>query len=142
LTPPSKPWLENCTKTTNQLDCPAFIDTHRQHPHDFTRRRQLTFKNLVLFLLNQPRTALQTELDQFYRVLNQASTEPQMVTAQALSKARGKLKPEVFESLNQALQQQIDSLGLRQTWRGLRVLAVDGSTVHLPLVPGFRLVVA
>ena len=56
-----------------------------------------------------------------------------MVTAQAFSKARGKLKPEVFESLNQTLQQQLDSLGLRQTWRGLRVLAVDGSTVHLPL---------
>lgn len=122
-------------KITNQLDCPTFIDTHRQHPHDFTRRRQLTFKNLVLFLLNQPRTALQTELDQFYRVLNQASAESQVVTAQAFSKARSKLKPEVFERLNQTLQQQLDSLGLRQTWRGLRVLAVDGSTVHLPLEP-------
>jgi hypothetical protein len=50
---------------TSSLDCPAFIAAHRQHPQDFTRRRQLTFKNLVLFLLNQPRTALQTELDQF-----------------------------------------------------------------------------
>lgn len=86
-------------------------------------------------MLNQPRTALQTELDQFYRVLNQASLESRVVTAQAFSKARGKLKPEVFESLNQALQQQLDSHGLRQTWRGLRVLAVDGSGVHLPLEP-------
>ena len=58
-----------------------------------------------------------------------------MVTAQAFSKARSKLKPEVFERLNQVLQQQIDRLGLRQTWRGLRVFAVDGSTVHLPLEP-------
>jgi len=127
--------LKIVQKITNQLDCPAFIETHRQHPQDFTRRRQLTFKNLVLFLLNQPRTALQTELDQFYRILNQASAETQVVTAQAFSKARSKLKPEVFESLNQTLQQQIDSFGLRQTWRGLRVLAVDGSTVHLPLEP-------
>ncbi|MBV2205745.1 MAG: IS4 family transposase [Pseudomonas sp.] len=122
-------------KLTSSLDCPAFIAAHRQQPQDFTRRRQLTFKNLVLFLLNQPHTALQTELDQFYRVLNQASAESQVVTVQAFSKARSKLKPEVFESLNQALQQQIDSLGLRQTWRGLRILAVDGSTVHLPLEP-------
>jgi Transposase DDE domain len=88
-----------------------------------------------MFLLNQPRSALQTELDQFYRVLNRAATETQVVTAQAFSKARSKLKPEVFESLNQTLQQQLDSLGLRQTWRGLRVLAVDGSSVHLPLEP-------
>lgn len=109
------------------------IDAHRQHPQDFTRRRQLTFKNLVLFLLNQPRTALQTELDQLYRVLNQGSVETLVVTAQAFSKVRSKLKPEVFESLNQTLQQQLDSLGLRQTWRGLRVLAVDGSSVPLPL---------
>ena len=120
-------------KITSPLDCPAFIAAHRQNPQDFTRRRQLTFKNLVLFLLNQPRTALQTELDQFYRVLNQASTETQMVTAQAFCKARKKLNPEVFESLNRLLQQQIDYFGLRQKWRGLRVLAVDGSTVHLPL---------
>lgn len=49
--------------------------------------------------------------------------ETKVVTAVAFSKARGKLKPEVFESLNQTLQQQLDSLGLRQTWRGLRVLA-------------------
>ncbi|MGA8138757.1 MAG: IS4 family transposase [Pseudomonas gingeri] len=122
-------------KITSTLDCPAFIAAHRQQPQDFTRRRQLTFKNLVLFLLNQPRTALQTELDQFYRVLNQASIESRVVTAQAFSKARNKLKPEVFESLNHTLQQQIDSLGLRQTWCGLRVLAVDGSSVHLPLEP-------
>ena len=125
-------------KITNSLDCPALSDAHRQQPQDFSRRRQLTFKNLVLFLLNQPRTALKTELDQFYRVLNQASAESQVVTAQAFSKARGKLKPEVFGSLNQALQQQIDSPGLRQTWRGLRVLAVDGSSVHLPLGPAMK----
>lgn len=133
MTLPSKSCLKIVKKITNKLDCPVFIDTYRQRPQDFTRRRQLTFKNLVLFLLNQPRTALQTELDQFYRVLNQSSVETQVVTAQAFSKARNKLKPEVFADLNQHLQQQIDSLGLRQTWRGLRILAVDGSTVHLPL---------
>ena len=88
-----------------------------------------------MFLLNQQRSALQTEVDQFYRVLNQTSAETQVVTAQAFSKARSKVKPEVFEFLNQPPQQQIDSLGLRQKWRGLRLLEVDGSTVHLPLEP-------
>lgn len=117
------------------LDSPEFIDTHKQRPQDFTRQRHLTFKNLVLFLLNQPRTALQTELDQFFQVLQQAPFERRVVTAQALSKARAKLKPEAFEALNQALQQQLDELGPRQTWRGLRVLAIDGSTAHLPLEP-------
>ena len=39
----------------------------------------------------------------------------------------------MFESLNQVLQLQIDSLELRHTWQGLRLLAIDGSSVHLPL---------
>ncbi|RRW24906.1 hypothetical protein EGJ44_22740 [Ectopseudomonas oleovorans] len=45
-------------KITSPLDCPAFIAAHRQNPQDFTRRRQLTFKNLVLFLyIPRPRNA-------------------------------------------------------------------------------------
>lgn len=54
---------------------------------------------------------------------------------QAFCKASNKLKPEVFESLYQALQQQLDSRGLRQMWRGLGALDEDGATVHLPLEP-------
>lgn len=98
----------------------------------------LTFKNLCLILLNQLNSALQTELDQFFRVLDQRLLERHVLTAQAFSKARNKLKPQAFEALNQALQQQIDRLGPRPTWRGLRVLAVDGSTLHLPLEPALE----
>jgi hypothetical protein len=61
--------------------------------------------------------------------------ERRVVTAQAFSKARHKLKPSALEALNEVLQGQLDALGLRQTWRGLRLLAIDGSTVHLPLEP-------
>jgi hypothetical protein len=78
--------VAKCHKTS-ALDCPAFTEAHRQHPHDFTRRRQLTFKNPVLFLLNQPRSSLKTELDQFYRVLNESPTKARVVTAQAFGKA-------------------------------------------------------
>ncbi len=74
------------------LDSSDFIDTHRKRPQDFTRQRHLDFKTTVLFLLNQPRAALQTELDLFFRVLQQAPFERRVVTAQALSKARATIK--------------------------------------------------
>jgi hypothetical protein len=132
---PSYIWHKIVQKITRALDCPDFIAAHRQQPQDFTRQRHLTFKKVVLFLLNQPKAALQTELDQFYQALQGAPFESQVVSALAFSKTRSILKPHVFETLNQALQQQLDSPGLRQTWQGLRLLAIDGSSMHLPLEP-------
>jgi hypothetical protein len=89
LTPPARPCLKSVHKITSFLDCPEFIATHRQNECDFIRKRHLTFRTLILFLLNQPGSALQTELDQFFRVLNSGPFE----NAQAFSKARRKLKP-------------------------------------------------
>ena len=138
MTLPARLWQKIVQNLTNPLDCPDFIAAHRSRPQDFTRRRHLTFKNTVLFLLNLPRTALQTELDPFFQALNGSDFEQRVVTAQAFSQARNKLKHSALESLNQALQQQIDQLGLRQRWQGLQVLAIDGSSVHLPLESGMH----
>lgn len=115
------------------LDCPDFISEHRTQPQHFTRRCHLTFRNLVLFLLNQPNSALQTELDAFFQALHGSPFETRVVTAQAFSKARQKLSASAFEALNRALQDQMAELGLHATWQGLRLLAVDGSSMHLPL---------
>jgi len=59
--------------------------------------------------------------------------EQRVVTAAALSKARKKLKHAAFIALNQIIQQELDAQAMRQTWHGMRVLAVDGSSLHLPL---------
>lgn len=59
-----------------------------------------------------------------------------LLTAQAFSKARRKVLPSAFKALNQHLQRLLDEAGVtHKTWRDLRVLAVDGSTCHLPLEP-------
>ncbi len=133
MTTQPRSWLKIVHKLTNLLSCPDFIAQHRTHPKHFTRKRHLTFRNLILFLLNQPKSALQTELDAFFQTLNGSAFETQVVTAQAFSKARQKLSASVFEALNSALQAQMDELGLHKTWQGLRLLAVDGSSMHLPL---------
>lgn len=41
-------------------------------------------------------------------------------------------------ALNDVLQNQLDHMGLRSTWCGLRLLGVDGSGVHLPLEPSLE----
>ena len=133
MTTQPRSWLKIVHKLTNLLSCPDFIAQHRTHPKHFTRKRHLTFRNLILFLLNQPKSALQTELDAFFQTLNGSAFETQVVTAQAFSKARQKLSASVFEALNSALHAQMNELGLHKTWQGLRLLAVDGSSMHLPL---------
>jgi hypothetical protein len=57
-------------KTTSLLSCPEFIAQHRTHSKHFTRKRRLTFCNLILFLLNRPKSVLQTELDAFFQALD------------------------------------------------------------------------
>jgi hypothetical protein len=133
LTTQPRFWLKVGHKLTGLISYPDFIAQHRTHPKHFTRQRHLTFRHLILFLLNQPNSALQTELDKFFQALNGSTHETQVVTAQAFSKARQKLSASAFEALNQALHAQMDELGLQKTWQGLRLLAVDGSSMHLPL---------
>ncbi len=79
-------WPKIVHKITSLLSCPEFIAQHRTHPKHVTRQRHLTFRNLILFLLNQPKSALQTELDAFFQTLNGSVFETRVVTAQAFSK--------------------------------------------------------
>jgi len=125
--------LKIVQKLISFLDNPEFINTHKQRPQDFTRHRTLDFKTICLFLLKQPQAALAPELNHFFQQIKQSPLPCAVVSPQAFSKARRKLKPAAFNALNEQLQHFIDQSGLRQNWCGLRLLAVDGSTLHLPL---------
>gem|GEM_PF-4866428 len=116
------------------LDClrdPAFIKQHRIGESAFTRQRKLPFHVLVSFLLNQVKGALQREIDDFFaRTL--ALDAVHHVSAAAVSLARRRLSSTVFESLNHRLLAAVSDVLPSLFWHGLRVLAVDGSTLHLP----------
>jgi hypothetical protein len=101
------------------------------NPVDFTRRRALPLPELVTFLLNLRKGANQDELDRFFEVV---SGQPllQGVTASALTQARTKLKPGAFLALNEKLLEGFYRQFASRRWRGLRVLAVDGSMARLP----------
>ena len=95
--------------------------------NDFTRNRKLSFVKLVGFLLNFTSKSLQLDLYSFADFLDEDS-----LTKQALSKARRKLSAMVFCLLNERLIIATYSDNIVKTFKGLRVLAIDGSTMRLP----------
>jgi hypothetical protein len=100
----------------------------RINENDFTRDRKLTFGRLVTFIINLTRSSLQVELYNFADFLGEPSS-----TKQAFSKARKKLSAMVFKLLNQKLIIETYSNNIVKTFKGLRVLAIDGSTARLPV---------
>jgi hypothetical protein len=97
---------------------------------DFSRQRILCFKTTVLLILNALKRSLSIELHEFFENI------PQKISCskQAFSKQRRKLKPEFFHDWNTVL---VDSFYRHykkeyRRWKGLRVWAIDGSSVALP----------
>jgi len=93
----------------------------------FTRRRQLPFTTLIALIMNLIRKSLQVEIGSFTRFLNIRS-----FSKQAFSKARKKLSSVVFELLNEKLLVEFYTDNDFKIYKGLRVLAIDGSTLRLP----------
>jgi len=96
----------------------------------FTRNRVFSFRKIVLFIINLARRSLQLELYDFTEMSGSKD-----VTKQAFSKARRKLDPIVFKLLNEKLVCEFYTDNKFKTFRGLRVLLVDGSKIQLPSSP-------
>jgi hypothetical protein len=81
------------------------------------------------------RGAVQCELDAFFAHLTRRSRLCRVITASAFSKARSRLRADVFDQLNTALLRRVDDILPDQPrWQGLRVLAADASKVRLTLL--------
>jgi hypothetical protein len=75
---------------------------------------------------------LQIELERFLKVLKKG-TEAVTVTKQAFGKARKKFSEDAFILLNERLVDEFYTENTYQTWKGYRVLGIDGSTAQLPM---------
>lgn len=80
-----------------------------------------------MFIVNFVKKSLQLELYNFADLFNIPS-----VTKQAFSKARKKLSPVVFQLLNKKLIQEFYTDNEFKLFKGLRLLAIDGSVLRLP----------
>jgi len=126
---------ELLTTLKQRLSAPDFLERHRRSPKDFTRQRCLPFVVVVLFLLNLVKRALQDELDEFFRLDSGAAVAARVATKSAFSQARQKLDAGAFVELNSVQVGYFYDHFAYQTWHGLRLRAVDGSTAQLPDTP-------
>lgn len=79
--------------------------------------------------------SLQRELNSFYQKLQKEDFSIQHVTKGAFSRSRSKLKPSAFAELNHVGIESFYKNAPWRSFRGFRLLAVDGSTAVLPNHP-------
>jgi len=114
---------------------PDFLERHRRSEKDFTRHRCLPFHRVVLFLMNLVKRSLQDELDEFFKIESGEDMATREVTKSAFSQARQKLHAGAFIELNTVQVDYFYDHFPYHRWKGLRLLAVDGSTAQLPETP-------
>ena len=79
-------------------------------------------------MINSIKQTLQKELTNFMREFTRYSN----ITKSAFCQQRLKLKPGAFIDLNNSLVEDFYTDNDIETWRGFRLLSVDGSTLELP----------
>jgi hypothetical protein len=106
----------------------SYEQRSKKREQDFTRKRKMTFIEIIYFMLSMVKESTQNALE---RVFEQLQKEDIQISQQAFSAARQKIKWEAFEELFQT-----SVVGSYQEewklWRGYRVMAIDGSFVQLP----------
>lgn len=92
----------------------------------------MCFVSVFLFISNLLKSSLQTELDNFFKVLHHNELPNNVVSKSAFSQARKKLGYQAFEELNHDQVNFFYSDFDYKKWHGYRLIAIDGSTCRLP----------
>lgn len=108
-----------------------FLCSSRNNPNYFTRKGKIGFVNLIAFTLNFVRRSLQLEIDSFFKLINSDAS----ITKQAFSQARQKISYEPFKILFDNTTQLARSEDGMDTFKGLHVSAIDGTTIALENMP-------
>lgn len=107
----------------------VFQAFHKKNVTDFTRDRKLTFRIMILLILQKTMKSLQLRLNEFFGKLQAKFLT---ASASAFTQARSKLYYTAFIELNQkAIVEPVYSEEYK-TYLDFRLLAVDGSQVILP----------
>jgi Transposase DDE domain len=111
----------------------AQLARHPDSPKAFTRCRKLPLPALVASLLTMRGQSQQVMLDTFFGSVCGAEGLHRAITDRGFARARSCLHVPALTSLNDFIIQRAEAAGIVPRWRGLRVLAADGS-VLMPAV--------
>lgn len=89
---------------------------------DFTRRRKLPFDQMIKSIVCMSGGSLTNELLDYFKL------DPQTPTKSAFIQQRDKILPEAFDTLFHMFTESIKASSL---YNGFRLLAVDGSDIHV-----------
>ncbi len=92
----------------------------------------------MLTLANFIKGAIQDELDQVFQAIAKKDVSDRKVTRSALSQARRKISHTVFIALKDAICRFLEQHAPLRTYKGMRALALDGSTLRLPNLAALR----
>ena len=112
-----------------------YLERSREREKDFTRRRKMSFAHYVWFLLTSIKRSLAVGLNEFR---NKMDAEWETYSKQAFSQGRRRIKPEAVRELVEATRDRFYEEAEYKTWRGKRVLAIDGSKYNLPFSEELR----
>jgi len=106
---------------------------HPDSPNAFTRCRKLPLPALIASLLCLRVQSQQVSLDSFFASLCGHASLCRGISDRGFAAARSRLHVPALEGLNDFLVSRADAGGLVRRWRGMRVVAGDGS-VLMPAV--------
>lgn len=96
----------------------------------FTRigNNKMTFKSIIVFILNFVKKSLQIELDNFFSGINGTNFS---VTKQAFSEARQKISPTAFIKMSDGIIKWFYRDTEYKRFKGYRLLSIDGTVLEI-----------
>ncbi|OAD21549.1 hypothetical protein THIOM_002678 [Candidatus Thiomargarita nelsonii] len=117
------------------LNDDSFKSEPRTASKFFSRNFKLNFVAVILLILPKSIKPLQLVLNEFFKKLDNGI----LVTKSAFTQARRHLKTTAFITLNQkAVLEVLYGDGIYENAWGFRLLAIDGSKIHMPNSPEIR----
>lgn len=90
---------------------------------DFTRNRKITFENVIMMNISMGKSTITKDLMEWYEY------DVKMPTTSAFIQQRDKILPSAYEEL---FYKFTNSFEKTKNFEGYRLLAVDGSDLHIP----------
>lgn len=102
-------------------------------PFSFSRKRKLSVKVLVLLLLGFSRFGVRQELDRLFKCLSQNINTIQTYSNSAFTQYRQKLQVASLPYLLKKILEYFEQHAVhKKLWHGLRLIAIDGSSLNIP----------
>lgn len=108
---------------------------YRVSENDFTRDRKLPFHAVGLCMIKLLRQNIQVELNSYFYDNRELCSKPKTATSSAFVQARKKIKPQMFEDLNDLITTEFyhendENIIL---YKGYRLMGIDGSSAGVPV---------